>query len=142
MQRPVVAHIVARQNAAMPLPSRTAAFDEGAVTAAGKLRTGLRRVIGDGTAVAIRRRLEPFTESYDVYAKTGTLSTIDPDRPTSRIMMVIIARDGRGNAKNAITLSFVAERSSRGFATAVVGRFVEQHQAELVRLLETEGPGR
>lgn len=143
MRRPVIAHIVARQGAAAPLPSRAAAFDESAVAAAGKLRTGLRRVIGDGTALTIRRRVEPLARRYDVYAKTGTLATIDPDRPTSRIMMVIIARDEQGNVRNAITLSFVAERSSPGFATAAAGRFVERYQAELVRLLETEeGAGR
>jgi hypothetical protein len=79
---------------------------------------------------------------YDVYEKTGTLATIDPDRPKSRIMMVIIARDAGGKARNAITLSFVAERSSPGFATAVVGRFVEQNEAQLVRLIESEGTGR
>jgi hypothetical protein len=142
MSRPVIAHIVAREGAAVPLASRTAAFDERAATAAGKLRTGLRRVIADGTALAIRPRVEPLARRYDVYAKTGTLATIDRERPTSRMLMVIIARDGEGKARNAITLSFVAERSSTGFATAQVGRFVERHQAELVRLLETEGPGR
>lgn len=142
MNRPVIAHVVARESAAVPLPSRTAAFDERAVTAAGKLRTGLRRVIGDGTALAIRPRVEPLTRRYEVYAKTGTLATIDRNRPTSRILMVLIARDGAGNVRNAITLSFVAERSSPGFATALAGRFVERHQAELVRLLETAEAGR
>ena len=137
MRRPVVAHVVARKTATAPLPSRTAAYDEAAVNAARKLDDGLRRVIEEGTALAIRSRVAPLEERYDVYAKTGTLATIDPDRPTSRIMMVIIARDGRGNVRNAITLSFVAERSSSGYATALAGRFVERYETELVRLLET-----
>jgi len=135
--KPVVPHIVAtRQTAA--LPSRVNAFDERAVTAAEKLEGGLRRVINEGTALAIRGRVAPLARRYDVYAKTGTLVTIDPDRPTSRILLVIVDRDDDGNARNAITLSFVAERSSPGFATAQVGRFIEQHQAELVRLMESE----
>jgi hypothetical protein len=142
MGRPVVAHVVARDDAAVPLPSRAAAFDEDAVAAARKLRTGLRRVINDGTALTIRPRVAPLARRYEVYAKTGTLATIDPNRPTSRILMVLIARDADGNVRNAITLSFVAERSSSGFATAQLGRFVERHQGELVRLLETEGTGR
>ena len=140
--KPVIAHVVAREGAAMPLPSRAAAFDESAVNAGEKLRPGLRRVIRDGTALAIRPRVESLSRRYDVYAKTGTLHTIDPDRPTSRIMIVIIARAPQGKTRNAITLSFVAERSSPGFATALAGRFIERHQAELVRLLETEGAGR
>jgi hypothetical protein len=135
MRRPVIAHVVAREGAGVPLPSRAAAFDENASIAAGKLSVGLRRVIGDGTALAIRARVEPLARRYDVYAKTGTLATIDSDRPTSRILVVIIDRDPQGNARNAITLSFVAERSSPGFATALVGRFIERHQAELVRQL-------
>lgn len=138
MHRPVVGHIVARSTAAAALPSRTAAFDESAAAAAGKLQNGLRRVIQEGTALAIRGRVAPLERRYDVYAKTGTLVTIDPNRPTSRILMVIIARDADGNVRNAITLSFVAERSSSGFATAQVGRFVERYESELVRLLETE----
>jgi hypothetical protein len=142
MRRPVIAHVVAREGAAVPLPSRAAAFDERATSAAAKLRTGLRRVIEDGTALSIRPRVGPLARRYDVYAKTGTLTTIDADRPTSRIMMVIIARDREGNARNAITLSFVAERSAPGFATALAGRFIERYQAELVQLLETEGAGR
>jgi hypothetical protein len=141
MRRPIVAHIVARNNAAVALPSRTAAFDERAVAAAGKLENGLRRVIRDGTAMAIRDRVAPLDRRYDVYAKTGTLVTIDPNRPTSRILMVIVARDADGKIRNAITLSFVAERSSTGFATAQVGRFVERYESELVRLLEAEGAG-
>jgi hypothetical protein len=142
MGEPIVAHVVARPAQTVRLPSRFSAFDERARTAGGKLRTGLRRVIEDGTALSIRTRLEPLTRRYEIYAKTGTLSTIDPDRPTSRILIVIIARDPRGIVRNAITLSFVAERSSLGFATAQAGRFVERYQAELVRLLETEGAGR
>ena len=142
MRKPVVAHIVVRNNAPVALPSRVAAFDDRARSAAGKLDSGLRRVISEGTALAIRGRLAPLTSSYDVYAKTGTLVTIDPYRPTSRILMVIVARDGSGNVRNAITLSFVAERSSPGFATEQVGRFIARHEDELVRLLETEGAGR
>src|SRR5437763_4854562 len=141
MHRPVIAHVVERSGAAVALPSRTAAFDERAVAAARKLRNGLRRVVVDGTAMNIRRQIEPLAYHYEIYAKTGTLSTIDPDRPTSRILMVIVATDANGNAQNAITLSFVAERSSLGFATAQVGQFVARYQAELERLLAT-GTGR
>ncbi|HEX6098613.1 MAG TPA: hypothetical protein VF432_20015 [Thermoanaerobaculia bacterium] len=139
MRKPVVPHIVARPDPAVPLPSRAAAFDDRAKAAAAKLQGGLRRVIQEGTAIAIRSRVASLAYEYDVYAKTGTLVTIDPDRPTSRILMVIVARDGDGNVRNAITLSFVAERSSSGFATAQLGRFIERHEGELVRLLETEG---
>jgi len=142
MRRPIVAHIVARSDKAVALPSRTAAFNENASIAAGKLQNGLRRVIEEGTALAIRNRVAPLERRYDVYAKTGTLVTIDPNRPTSRILMVIVARDADGNVRNAITLSFVAERSSPGFATAQAGRFVERYESELVRLLETEGAGK
>jgi hypothetical protein len=138
MRRPVVAHIVP-VNAAKPLASRTAAFDKEAAEAAAKLDRGLWRVLEDGTAIRIRSRLQPLRDRYDVYAKTGTLATIDPDRPTSRILVVIIARDGEGRPKNAITLSFVAERSSEGFATEQAGRFIDNHMAELLRLLEPEG---
>ncbi len=136
VHKAVVPHIVARNGAAVPLPSRAAAFDERATAAAAKLQPGLRRVIRDGTALAIRGRVAPLARHYDVYAKTGTLVTLDPYRPTSRILMVIVARNADGNVRNAITLSFVAERSSSGFATAQVGRFLERHEAELVRLLE------
>jgi len=141
MRKPVIVHIVQRDGATIALPSRNAAFDERAQTAAKKLRPGLRRVITEGTALAIRRQVEPLAGRYEVYAKTGTLSTLDPDRPTSRIMMVIIATDANGNARNAITLSFVAERSTPGFATAQVGQFIARYQGELVRLLD-EGAGR
>ncbi|HEX9984472.1 MAG TPA: hypothetical protein VGF69_14520 [Thermoanaerobaculia bacterium] len=142
MRRPVIAHVVARKGDAVPLPSRITAFDERAIAAAGKVRPGLRRVIEDGTALAIRGRVADFTRRYEVYAKTGTLATIDPDRPTSRIMIVIIDRNEKGNVRNAITLSFVAERSSPGFATQEVGRFVERYETELMRLLESEDAGR
>jgi hypothetical protein len=138
MRKPVVPHVVARESATVPLPSRAAAFDDAANAAAQKLRTGLRRVIDDGTAIAIRDRIAPLAAQYDVYAKTGTLSTIDRDRPTSRIMIVFIKRNADGSVKNAITLSFVAERSSPGFATQQAGRFIERYQSELVRLLESE----
>jgi hypothetical protein len=142
----VVAHVVQREGQAVALPSRTAAFDERATTAARKLRTGLRRVIEDGTALAIKRQVEPLSQRYEVYAKSGTLATLDSDRPTSRFLMVIIATDANGNARNAITLSFVAERSTLGFATAQVGQFVARYQAELMRMLDTpergEGAGR
>ncbi len=136
MRKPVIAHIVARQGETVPLASRTAAFDERATAAAAKLDGGLRRVINEGTALAIRPRVAPLERNYDVYAKTGTLVTLDPYRPTSRILMVIIARDANGKVRNAITLSFVAERSSPGFATAQVGAFLAQYQSELIRLLE------
>jgi hypothetical protein len=137
MGRPVIAHVVAREGEARPLPSRASAFDERAVAAAAKLRPGLQRVIGDGTALAIRPRVAPLAQRYEVYAKTGTLATTDRDRPTSRILLVLIARGADGNVRNAITLSFVAERSSPGFATAMAGRFLERNQAALVRQLET-----
>lgn len=140
-RKPVIAHVVARSGATVPLASRSAAFDERANDAAAKLRTGLRRVIGDGTAIAIRSRVATLADRYDIYAKTGTLATIDPDRPTSRIMIVIVKRDGAA-VRNAITLSFVGERSSLGFATARVGQFLEQNSDQLIRLLETEGAGR
>jgi hypothetical protein len=142
MRKPVIAHIVDREGAAVPLPSRRAAYDERATTAARKLRTGLRRVVGDGTALVIRRQLAPLMDRYEVYAKTGTLSTLDPDRPTSRILIVIVAADGNGNARNAITLSFVAERSTPGFATVQAGRFIERYQSELIQLLDREGAAR
>jgi hypothetical protein len=135
MRKPVIAHVVERQGAMVALPSRTGAFDERAGAAARKLRNGLRRVVVDGTAMNIRGQIAPLAGEYQIYAKTGTLSTIDPERPTSRIMMVIVASDANGNARNAITLSFVAERSSLGFATAQVGQFVAAHQAELEQLL-------
>jgi hypothetical protein len=141
MHKPVIAHVVERQGATVALPSRNAAFDERAIAATRKLRNGLHRVIVDGTAMNIRGEVAPFAGRYQLYAKTGTLSTVDPDRPTSRILMVIVATDANGNAQNAITLSFVAERSSLGFATAQVGQFVAAHQAELERLLGA-GAGR
>ncbi len=135
IRKPVVAHIVP-VSAAKPLASRTAAFDKEAAAAAAKLDRGLWRVLEDGTAIRIRSRVQPLRNRYDVYAKTGTLATIDPERPTSRILMVIIARDDDGRAKNALTLSFVAERSSEGFATEQLGRFIDNHMAELLRLME------
>ena len=142
MRKPVIAHVVARQGDTAPLPSRTAAFDDAAKKAAAKLDNGLKRVIEEGTALAIRPRLEPFMDRYEVYAKTGTLATLDRDRPTSRIMIVIIAREPNGNVRNAITLSFVAERSSPGFATALAGRFIQRYEGELMQLLEAEGARR
>ena len=141
MHKPVIAHVIERQNPMIALPSRTTAFDEGATAATRKLRNGLHRVVVDGTAMNIRGPLAPLAGRYQIYAKTGTLSTIDPDRPTSRIMMVIVATDANGNAQNAITLSFVAERSSLGFATGQVGQFVARNEAMLERLLAV-GPGR
>jgi hypothetical protein len=136
MRKPVVPHIVAREGATVALPSR--AFDERATEAAAKLNAGLRRVIQDGTALTIRGRVAPLEQNYDLYAKTGTLATLDINRPTSRILITIVARDGRGKVRNAITLSFVAERSSPGFATAMAGQFIARYEADLVRLLETE----
>ena len=135
-RKPVVPNIVAIDKAPFALRSRASAYDERANAAAAKLETGLRRVIGDGTALAIRGRVASLDDRYEVYAKTGTLVTIDPERPTSRILIAIVARDGDGNVRNAITLSFVAERSSMGFATAQVGQFISRHEGELVRLLE------
>jgi hypothetical protein len=134
MQRPVVPHMVAGVEA-KPLASR--AFDDDARAAAEKLRVGLQRVLNEGTAIAIRSQLRGLRARYDVYAKTGTLATVDPDRPTSRILLIVVARDDRGRVRNAVTLSFVAERTSPGFATAQLGRFIDNHEAELVRLLET-----
>ena len=138
LQRPVVAHAVAGVQETKALASRVAAYDDDSAAAAAKLRPGLRRVIDEGTAIGIRSRVQPFRQRYDVYAKTGTLATLDPDRPTSRILLVIIARDDAGKATNAITLSFVAERASSGFATAQIGQFIDNHRAELLRLLETK----
>jgi hypothetical protein len=134
---PVVAHIVQRKGAPVPLGSRTAAFNDDAKTAAGKLRGGLRRVTEDGTALALRPRLQEFRDrGYEVYAKTGTLTTIDTQRPTSRIMIAIVRRDEKGGVRNAITLSFVAERATGGFATAQVGEFLRRHEEQLLRLLD------
>jgi hypothetical protein len=135
MERPVIAHVVDHVAAPKPLASRSAAFNKEAKEAAEKLRNGLRRVLDEGTALSIRPRLEAFREQYDVYAKTGTLATVDPDRPTSRIMVVIVARDAQGRPANAITLSFVAERASPGFATAQMGQWIGNHTDELLRLL-------
>jgi len=137
MHRPIVPHVVAGVSTPKPLASRTAAFDKDAAAAAEKLRAGLQRVLNEGTAISIRPRLRGLRARYDVYAKTGTLATVDPDRPTSRILLIVVARDERGGARNAVTLSFVAERTSGGFATAQLGRFIENHEEELVRLLET-----
>jgi hypothetical protein len=136
MERPVIGHIIAGVQA-KPLASRTAAYDKDAIAAAEKLRAGLQRVLNDGTAMPIRPQLQAIRQRYSVYAKTGTLATVDPDRPTSRILLIIIARDGQGRPRNAITLSFVAERTSGGFATAQIGRFVANHGPELIRLIET-----
>jgi hypothetical protein len=138
MHRPIVAHAVAGVASPKPLPSRVAAFDKNATAAAEKLSTGLQRVLTDGTALSIRPYVQPLRTTYDVYAKTGTLATLDPNRPTSRILLIVIARDDGGRPKNAITLSFVAERTSPGFATAQVGRFIDNNRAELLRLLETQ----
>ena len=137
MQRPVVPHMVAGVESPKPLASRVAAYDDDAKAAAEKLRAGLQRVLNEGTAIAIRPQLRALRARYDVYAKTGTLATVDPDRPTSRILLIVVARDDRGRPRNAVTLSFVAERTSPGFATAQLGRFIDNHEAELVRLLET-----
>lgn len=137
MQRPIVAHVVADVKTPQPLASRSAAFDKDAAAAAEKLRAGLQRVLTEGTAITIRPQLRSMRTRYEVYAKTGTLATIDPDRPTSRILLTIIKRDEQGKASSAITLSFIAERTSPGFATAQVGRFINQYEPELVRLLET-----
>jgi hypothetical protein len=131
----VIAHVVERQGPMVARPSRVSAFDVHAAAAARKLRSGLHRVVVDGTAANIRRQLAPLESRYEIYAKTGTLSTTDRDRPTSRILMVIVAADANGNVQNAITLSFVAERSSLGFATGQVGQFVARYQAELEQLL-------
>ncbi|HEY0160178.1 MAG TPA: hypothetical protein VGF28_23020 [Thermoanaerobaculia bacterium] len=136
MHRPVVPHVVAGVKEPAPLASRTAAFDEGAAEAADKLRDGLERVLTEGTALHIRPHLRTLRARYDVYAKTGTLATVDPARPTSRILLIVVARDDRGRPRNAVTLSFVAERTSPGFATAQLGRFIANHEEELVRLLE------
>ena len=136
MRRPVVAHLVPVKTT-KPLASRTAAFDKDASDAAAKLDRGLWRVVEDGTAIRIRSRLQPLRDQYDVYAKTGTLATLDPDRPTSRILVTIVARDDNGRPRDVLTLSFVAERTSEGFATEQMGRFVDNHMAELLRLLET-----
>jgi hypothetical protein len=136
MRKPVVPHIIERKDAAVTLPSR--AFDERATEAATKLNSGLRRVIQDGTALTIKRQTAYLEENYDLYAKTGTLVTIDPNRPTSRILITIVARGEDGKVRNAITLSFVAERSSSGFATALAGQFIARHEAELIRLLESQ----
>jgi hypothetical protein len=139
MHRPVVAHVVEREGAPLVRRSRAAAFDDHAAAAARKLRNGLHRVVVDGTASNIRGPLAPLAGRYEIYAKTGTLSTTDRDRPTSRIMMIIVAADANGNVQNAITLSFVAERSSLGFATGQIGQFVARHQAELEQLLAGGG---
>jgi hypothetical protein len=136
MHRPIVPHVVAGVEEPKPLPSRTAAFYKDAAAAAEKLRVGLQRVLNEGTAITIRPRLRTLQARYDVYAKTGTLATVDPNRPTSRILLIVVARDERGKVRNAVTLSFVAERTSGGFATAQLGRFIENHEDELVRLLE------
>jgi hypothetical protein len=136
MHRPVVPHIVAGVDSPRPLRSRTAAFDKDAAAAADKLRVALQRVLTEGTALHIRPQLRGLRARYDVYAKTGTLATVDPDRPTSRILLIVVARDEQGKARNAVTLSFVAERTSPGFATAQLGRFIDNNEAELVRLLE------
>jgi hypothetical protein len=136
MRRPVIAHIVDGVESPKPLASRKAAFDKEATAAAEKLDDGLQRVISEGTALHIRPQLRGLRERYDVYAKTGTLATVDPARPTSRILLIIVARDDAGRPRNAVTLSFVAERTSPGFATAQLGRFINNHEAELVRLLE------
>ncbi|HYK06084.1 MAG TPA: hypothetical protein VE974_30355 [Thermoanaerobaculia bacterium] len=136
MRRPVVAHIVDGVETPAPLASRKAAFDKDAVAAAEQLDDGLQRVLTEGTALHIRPQLRGLRERYDVYAKTGTLATVDPARPTSRILLIIVARDDDGRPRNAVTLSFVAERTSPGFATAQLGRFINNHEAELVRLLE------
>jgi hypothetical protein len=136
MHRPVVAHIVAGVESPTPLASRTEAFDKDAAAAADKLRDGLQRVLTEGTALHIRPQLRSLRARYDVYAKTGTLATVDPDRPTSRILLIVVARDDQGRPRNAVTMSFVAERTSPGFATAQLGRFINNHEAELVRLLE------
>jgi hypothetical protein len=138
MHRPVVGHIVAGVAAPKPLASRTAAFDSDAAAAAEKLAEGLQRVLSEGTALHIRPQLRSLQGRYDVYAKTGTLATVDPDRPTSRILLIVVARDERGRPRNAVTMSFVAERTSPGFATAQLGRFIDNYEAELVRLLETQ----
>ena len=138
MARPVVPHMVAGVTAPKPLASRAAAYDKDATVATEKLRVGLQRVLNDGTAMFIKPQLRSLRTQYDVYAKTGTLATVDPDRPTSRILLIIVKRDAEGKAINAITLSFVAERTSPGFATAEVGRFISQYEPELVRLLETQ----
>ena len=138
MHRPVVPHVVAGVTTPKPLASRTAAFDADAAAAAEKLRAGLQRVLTDGTAIGIKPQLRSVRARYDVYAKTGTLATVDPNRPTSRILLIIVKRDAQGKAANAITLSFIAERTAPGFATAQVGRFINQYESELVRLLEAQ----
>jgi hypothetical protein len=136
MRRPIVPHIVAGVTSPKPLASRTAAFDKDAIAAAEKLDDGLQRVISEGTALHIRPQLRSLQARYDVYAKTGTLATVDPERPTSRILLIVVARDERGVPRNAVTMSFVAERTSPGFATAQLGKFIDNYEAELVRLLE------
>ena len=136
MHRPVVPHVIAGVEATKPLASRTEAFDKDAAAAAEKLNDGLQRVLSEGTALHIRPHIRSLQTRYDVYAKTGTLATIDPTRPTSRILLIVVARDDNGRPRNAITMSFVAERTSPGFATAQLGRFIQNHEAELVRLLE------
>lgn len=136
MHRPVVPHVVAGVQEPKPLASRAAAFDDDAAAAAEKLQDGLQRVLTEGTALHIRPHLRTLRARYDVYAKTGTLATVDPARPTSRILLIVVARDDEGRPRNAVTLSFVAERTSPGFATAQLGRFIANHEEELVRLLE------
>jgi cell division protein FtsW (lipid II flippase) len=135
--RPIIAHITAdaTPNA---LAVRTAKFQAGGADAARRLRPGLRAIFeAGGTANSLLPIIARYREAgYEVYAKTGTLASVDRERPTSRIILTIVRS---GDAPDGgVTISFVAERATSGFAVDAVGSFLTAHADLIDRALQPQ----
>lgn len=146
--RPVSAHIVRNDEAAVFV--REKSLSDGSFNGhiAERLRPGLEAVVFDSQGTANvqfqkNRAALIFLENlrrrgYNVYAKTGTLSGAEGEAPTSRIILAIVKwkAEKRGEAERGLIFSLVAERAETGRAALWLGEFLQQRQSEISRWLE------
>jgi len=87
----------------------------------------------DGTAAAALRSTGALTvlnglTGVQHYAKTGTLGAEGSIGNISRVALVLLTRDGKGNVRRGLTISIVVERAAMGTASRWLGEYLVENQ--------------
>lgn len=144
--RPIMPHIVKNTDTPQFSEDRQNNF----VEVSRKLHAGLTGVIFDGTATAKLRETQAlgFLEElrrrgYEIYGKTGTLSTpsVSPNRsplpPTSRFVLAIVKFSDKqqGKVSSGLVFSIFGEQAGQHAADLWLGQFINQNREAILRAL-------
>jgi hypothetical protein len=65
------------------------------------------------------------------YAKTGTLGAEGTLGNVSRVALVLVSRDAKGNVRRGLAISVVVERAETGTASRWLGEYLVDNESKI-----------